>query len=143
MESLIVRIKSTVLSFVALFLINVVITFVLYPDLRSVQMELYDFFFGFMLYLFFAWPTYLFVGIPVSYLVDYLTAKTKVQSIKLRYIFKLLVYLMISILPLLVFYPTEEDPNLDACLIIVLAVIVGFHTLYFLRKEYKEGFSEV
>lgn len=144
MKSLSVRIISTILSIPILVIVNVILDFFIYPELRmgnenpvnaNPQGIMPDFIFAYI----FAWPVYLVLGIPVSYLVDYLTGKTNIKTIKKIYCFKLVSYLFICILLLLFLYNVEFMGGLQ---LIVIPVLIGFHVLYLLRREFKAKYHE-
>ncbi|RAZ77714.1 hypothetical protein DP120_09535 [Planococcus halotolerans] len=140
MKSLSVRIKSTIISVFILVIIYGVLDFFAYPELYTgstnmAPAKFESMILGFMLLFIFAWRVYLFLGIPVSYLVDYLTGKANIKTIKKIYCFKLVLYLFISLLLLLLLYNVEFIVGLQ---LIVIPVLIWFHVLYLLRREFKE-----
>lgn len=144
MKSLLVRIISTIISVPVLIIISGILDSFVYPELRTGNENLatanpYAIISNFILAYIYVWPVYLFLGIPVSYLVDYLTGKTKIKTIKRIYCFKFISYLFISLLLLLLLYNVEFTARLN---LIVLPVLIGFHVLYLLRREFKGQLNE-
>lgn len=140
MKSFSVRIISTIISVPVLIIISGILDSFVYPELRTGNENLataspHAIISNFILAYIYVWPFYLFIGIPFSYLVDYLTGKTKIKTIKKIYCFKLVSYLFISILLLPLLYNVEFTARLN---LIVLPVLIGFHVLYLLRREFKE-----
>lgn len=144
MRSLPVRIKSTIISVFVLVVVYGFLDSIAYPELRMgnanmATANIESIMFGFLLFFIFAWPVYLFLGIPVSYLVDYVTSKTNIKTINKIYCFKLTLYLFISILLLLLLYNVEFIVGLQ---LIVLPVLIWFHVLYLLGREFQENLHE-
>ncbi len=147
MKSFSVRIISTIISVPVLIIISGILDFFIYTELpmgdenvtNANPQGIYSIMANFTLAYIYVWPVYLFLGIPVSYVVDYLTRKVNIKTIKKIYCFKLASYLFICILLLLLLYEVEFMAGLQ---IIVLPVLIGFHVLYLLRREFKGKLNE-
>lgn len=144
MKSLSVRIISTIISVPVLIIIGGILDSIVYPELRTGNENLatanpHAIISNFILAYIYVWPVYLVLGIPVSYLVDYLTGKTNIKTIKKIYCFKLASYIFICILLLLLLYEVEFMAGLQ---LIVIPVLIGFHVLYLLRREFKAKYHE-
>lgn len=144
MKSFSVRIISTIISVPVLIIISGILDFFAYPEMpmgneNPVDANPQGIMANFIIAYIFVWPVYLFLGVPVSYVVDYLTGKVNIKTIKKIYCFKLASYLFICILLLLLLYEVEFMAGLQ---IIVLPVLIGFHVLYLLRREFKGKLNE-
>ena len=83
----------------------------------------------------YAFPVYLFVGIPVSYLVDYISNKLSRRFRLNSYFLKLSIYGLVCIIMIFLFINNEELFSLTPVLLIIVPVLTYFHILYFLRKR--------
>ena len=83
----------------------------------------------------YALPVYLFVGIPVSYLIDYISNKLSRRFRSNSYFLKLSIYGLVCIIMIFLFINNEELFSLTPVLLIIVPVLTYFHILYFLRKR--------
>ncbi|MGM0898078.1 MAG: hypothetical protein ACQEV0_09265 [Bacillota bacterium] len=86
---------------------------------------------------FYSLPVYLFLGIPVSYLVDYISKKLKPNSLAYSYVDKLILYGVVCVIMLSLFVRKEDLFSVGPYMLIVIPVLTYFHVLYFLKKYNK------
>lgn len=82
---------------------------------------------------------YLFIGVPVSYLVDYFLSKINKKSLLKNYLVELSIYVLICIVMISLFIGDENLFTLLPINLIIIPVLTYFHILYFSRKIQKKS----
>lgn len=85
----------------------------------------------------FAFPVYLLLGIPVSYVVDYISKKLNKRFTVKVYLLKLTLYLVVCVVLISLVTYREQLFTLFPVHLIIVPVLTGFHALYFLEKSFK------
>ncbi|MEZ0480383.1 hypothetical protein [Planococcus sp. SSTMD024] len=76
-------------------------------------------------------PVYIVLGIPVSYLVDFLSINTRGYS----YWDKLIMYILVCIILIYLFVPNENIFTLGPVMLVIVPVMSYFHVLYFMKNR--------
>lgn len=79
----------------------------------------------------YSFPVYLVMGILVSYLVDFLSIKSKGYS----YLDKLIMYMLVCIILIYLFVPNENIFTLGPVMLVIVPVMSYFHVLYFMKNR--------
>ena len=79
----------------------------------------------------YSFPVYLVLGIPVSYLVDFLS----VNSHNYSYLDKLIMYMLVCIILVYLLVHKEDIFTLGPVMMIIVPVMSYFHVLYFMKNR--------
>lgn len=83
----------------------------------------------------YAFPVYLIVGIPVSYLVDYISSQLNKKFLSLNYLLELCLYGLVCLVMISLFIGYQNLFTLLPVELIIIPVLTYFHILYFIRKR--------
>lgn len=79
----------------------------------------------------YSFPVYLVLGIPVSYLVDFLSVNSRNYS----YLDKLIMYMLVCIILVYLLVHKEDIFTLGPVMMIIVPVMSYFHVLYFMKNR--------
>ena len=85
----------------------------------------------------FATLVFVLVGVPVSYGVDYVAKRMNSRSQVQSYLVKLTLYLMIAVGIIMLTFERGSAFDLVSISGIIGPVLIGYHVLYLIRKEYR------
>lgn len=90
-----------------------------------------------MLLVLFSTLVFVLIGIPVSYGVDYVAKRMQSRSHVQSYLVKLTLYLMIAVGIIMLTFERGSALDLVPISGIVGPVLIGYHVLFLIRKEYR------
>ncbi|ALS74095.1 hypothetical protein AUC31_01970 [Planococcus rifietoensis] len=134
MKDFTTRFVSVLLAIPSMLLINLIIEY-LSGGLAPYTGEGVDYsgpvWLGLLVVGLYSFPVYLILGIPVSYLVDFLSVNTRGYS----YLDKLIMYMLVCIILIYLLDDMENIFSLAPVMLVIVPVMSYFHVLYFLKNR--------